>query len=121
MSYSHSSKPNLPVTHSSPLSAWLSVLFCFFPPPLNHAVRAGLWVLLVALVTLPSQLPYPHRRLCIVVNIKWFMDCLYLIVYGCLRLRFLDVETNPGPRRPAPVSADYCVVLCGAWPGTLVT
>ena len=24
------------------------------------------------------------------------MDFLYLIFYGCLRLRFLDVETNPG-------------------------
>ena len=28
------------------------------------------------------------------------MHFLYLIFYGCLRLRFLDVETNPGPRRP---------------------
>ena len=34
MSYSHSRKPVLPVTHSSPLSTWLSVLF-FFPPPLK--------------------------------------------------------------------------------------
>ena len=25
-----------------------------------------------------------------------------LIFYGCLRLRFLDVETNPEPRRPVP-------------------
>ena len=33
MSYSHSRKPDLPVTHSSPLSTWLSVLF--FPPPLK--------------------------------------------------------------------------------------
>ena len=30
------------------------------------------------------------------------MDFLYLIFYGCLRLRFLDVETNPIPRRPVP-------------------
>ena len=30
------------------------------------------------------------------------MVFLYLIFYGCLRLRFLDVETNPGPRRPVP-------------------
>ena len=27
---------------------------------------------------------------------------MYLIFYGCLRLQFLDVETNPGPRRPVP-------------------
>ena len=30
------------------------------------------------------------------------MDFLYLIFYGCLRLQFLDVETNPGPCRPVP-------------------
>ena len=37
------------------------------------------------------------------------MDFLYLIFYGCLRLRFLDVETNPGPRRPVPA---VCRTLC---------
>ena len=30
------------------------------------------------------------------------MEFIYLIFHACLRLRFLDVETNPGPRRPAP-------------------
>ena len=37
------------------------------------------------------------------------MDFLYLIFYGCLRLRFLDVETNPGPRRPVYA---ICRILC---------
>ena len=37
------------------------------------------------------------------------MDFLYLIFYGCLRLRFLDVETNPGPWHPLPV---VCRILC---------
>ena len=37
------------------------------------------------------------------------MDFFYLIFYGCLRLRFLDVETNPGPSRPVPV---VCRILC---------
>ena len=37
------------------------------------------------------------------------MDFLYLIFYDCLRLRFLDVETNPGPRRPV---AGVCRILC---------
>ena len=32
MSYSHSRNPDLPVTHSSPLSTWLSVLFLFSSP-----------------------------------------------------------------------------------------
>ena len=29
------------------------------------------------------------------------MVFLYLIFYACRRLRFLDVEINPGPRHPA--------------------
>ena len=37
------------------------------------------------------------------------MDFLNLIFYSCLRLRFLDVETNPGPRRPVPA---VCRILC---------
>ena len=37
------------------------------------------------------------------------MDLLYLIYYACLRLRFLDVETNPGPRRPDPAA---CRIRC---------
>ena len=37
------------------------------------------------------------------------MDFFYLNFYGCLRLRFLDVETNPGPRRPVPA---VCRILC---------
>ena len=37
------------------------------------------------------------------------MDFLYLIFYGCLRLRFLDVETNPGPRCPVP---GVCRIVC---------
>ena len=42
------------------------------------------------------------------------MDFLYLIFYGSLRLRFLDVETNPGPRRPVPA---VCRILCSNVPG----
>ena len=30
------------------------------------------------------------------------MEFLYHIFYACLRLWFLDVETNPGLRRPVP-------------------
>ena len=31
------------------------------------------------------------------------------LFYACLLLRFLDVETNPGPRRPVPA---VCKILC---------
>ena len=37
------------------------------------------------------------------------MDFLYLIFYASLMLRFLDVETNKGPRRPVPA---VCRILC---------
>ena len=39
-----------------------------------------------------------------------------LIFNGCLRLRFLDVETNPGLRIMYLLSAEYTVVMFGAWP-----
>ena len=45
-------------------------------------------------------------RINCIILIKHF---LYLIFYGCLRHRFLDVETNPGPLRPPP---DVCRILC---------
>ena len=37
------------------------------------------------------------------------MASLHLIFYACLELRFPDVETNPGPRRPVPGA---CRILC---------
>ena len=37
------------------------------------------------------------------------MNFLYLIFYASLRLRFLDVETNVGPRRPVPT---VCRLVC---------
>ena len=36
------------------------------------------------------------------VNIYQFMDLICLLFYACLGLRFLDMETNPGPERPVP-------------------
>ena len=38
------------------------------------------------------------------------MVSLHLIIYVCLELRFLDVETNPGLWRPVPGA---CRILCG--------
>ena len=52
---------------------------------------------------------HPSSFVYCIVNIKQFMDFLYLIFYGCLRLRFLDVVTNPGPRRTVPT---VCRILC---------
>ena len=36
------------------------------------------------------------------------MVSIHLIFYACLGLRFPDVETNPGPRRPVP---EACGIL----------
>ena len=44
-----------------------------------------------------------------ILNITQFIDFLYLIFYACRRLPFLDVETNPGLRRPVP---DVCRIIC---------
>ena len=37
------------------------------------------------------------------------MTFLYVIFYAFLRLRFLDVETTPAPRRPVP---SVCRLFC---------
>ena len=37
------------------------------------------------------------------------MVSLHLIFYACLKLRFPDVVTYPGPRRPVP---GVCRILC---------
>ena len=37
------------------------------------------------------------------------MGTLHLKCYSCLRLQFLDIETNPSPRRPVAAS---CRILC---------
>ena len=39
------------------------------------------------------------------------MEFLYLIFYACLRLWFLDVETNHGQRWPVPT---VCRLLCSS-------
>ena len=106
---SYSRKPDLPVSHSSPLSTWLSVLIIFSSTAKTtlsgqgYGFVGGGGNIAIATALSPSSFVY-----CI-VNIKQFMEFLYLIFYACLRLRFLDVETNPGPRRP--VSA-VCIIIC---------
>ena len=49
------------------------------------------------------------------------MEFLYLIFYTCLRLRFMDVVTNPGSGVLFPLSADFYVVMCGPGQNLIVT
>ena len=59
-------------------------------------------------IAIATALPSSSFVYCI-VNMIWFMEFLQLIYYACLRLRFVDVETNPGQRRPVP---DVGRILC---------
>ena len=99
MCYSHSRKPDFPITHSSPLSMWLSILFFFLPFPLKprcHGRVTG-FVGGGGNITIATALP-PSSFV-----------FLYLIFCACLRLRFLDAETNPGLWRPVHA---VCRILC---------
>ena len=90
-----------------------SVLF-FFPSQLKpHCQRRVLdFVGGGGNIAIPTALP-PSFVYC-VVNIKKFMDFLSLIFYACLRLRFLDGETNPLPRCPVPaVYSILCINVLG--------
>ena len=82
--------PDLPITHSSPFSGL--AYSSFLSPPLK------LRCLCQSIVMFFPLLLFVH---CI-VTIKQFGEFPYLIFNACLRLRFLDVETSPGPRRPVP-------------------
>ena len=46
--------------------------------------------------------PPPSFFVYCIVNIKQFMEFLYVIFSACVRFRFLDVETNTGRRRYVP-------------------
>ena len=54
-------------THTTPLRTWLGVLYFYLFPLCNRAVRVGIWVTLVAAVTLYRGCPTPdHSLYCIV-------------------------------------------------------
>ena len=70
LSYSHSRKPDLPVTHSSPFSSWLSVLFFF--PPLVKPHRQGRVMCFVGgsgNIAVATALP-PSSFVYCIINIK---------------------------------------------------
>ena len=77
MSYSHSHKPNLPITYSSSFSMWV---MGFDGGGCN--------------ITIAIALPHQLFLYCI-VNIRKFMGLLYFIFYAYLRHWFMDMETNP--------------------------
>ena len=91
--------PDLPVTHLSPFSTWFG--YSFFPPPLIKPRCQGRVMgfvggdgnIAIATALLPSfcVLYYKHQ-IVYQISISYF--------YACLKLRFLDVETNPGLRHP---------------------
>ena len=64
--------------------------------------------MLVAAVTLPLCLPY-HSHLFLLLYQYIHSIWVHLKFHSCLRLRFPDDETNPGPPRSVPAS---CRILC---------
>ena len=70
MSYSHSRKQDLPVTHSSPLSVWFSVLFFFSSPAETTLLGQGMGFVggggNIAIATALPPSSFVHR----IVNIK---------------------------------------------------
>ena len=84
MSYSHSRKPDLPVTHSSPLSTWLSALF-FFPPPLKPRCQGRVMGFVgggrnIAIATALPPSSFVH---CIVFSLSHFLWLPEASVSGC--------------------------------------
>ena len=72
MRYSHSRKPDLPVTHFSPFSTWLSVLFFFFSPAKTTQGRVMGFVGGGGKIAISTALPPSFCVLC----------CKRLIVFG---------------------------------------
>ena len=70
MSYSHSREPDLPVTHSSPLRTWLSILF-FFHPSLKQRCHGRVMGFVGGggNIAIATALPPSSLEFCI-VNIK---------------------------------------------------
>ena len=104
-SYRHSRKTDLPITHLSPFRTWLSVLLFFSSSAKTALSGQGIcFAGGIGNTAIATALP---TSFC--VNIKCYMEFLYLMFYACLRLWFLDVETDPGQRRPVPT---VCILLC---------
>ena len=107
LSDSHSRKPDLPVTDSSPFSTWLSILF-FFAPQLKPRCQGrvigfvgdGGYIAIVTPVSLIDCVLY----------------CRYQILNGFSLSDFLCLTEafNPGLRRPVPA---VCRIQCGNVPG----
>ena len=71
-------------------------------------------------IAIATALP-PSSFVYCIVNIESFMDFLYLIFYGCLRLGFWMWRRTLARVVLYLMSAEYSEVMCGDWPGTLVT
>ena len=107
-SYSHSRNPDFPITHFSPFRMWIIILF-FFSPPLKPRCQGRVMYFVGGggNIAIATALPPSFCVLYWKHQIVYGISISYL--YAFLRFRFLDVETNPGPRRPVPC---VCRILC---------
>ena len=98
MSYSHSRKPDLPVTHSSPLCTSLStpsVHHCNCPTPIIACVL------------------YCKHQIIYEFSLSYFSWLPDDSVSGC--------GVKPWPAASCACCLQNTLEMCGAWPGTLVT
>ena len=68
--------------------------------------------------SLPLQLPYYNHLVYCIVNIKQFMDFFFVPAWG---IGFWMWGLTPSRGVRSLISTEYYVVMCGPWPGTLVT
>ena len=87
--------------------AWRTLLF--FLPPLKPRCEGWAIGFVGGGGNIAITTALLHHSVYCIGNIKQFIDFLYLIFYACVRLPFLDVETNPGRRPPVPT---VCRLLC---------
>ena len=118
MSYSHSRKPDLPETHSSPLCTWLSVL-CFFAPAKTTLLGQGYVFFVgggnIAIVTALPLLNFVLHCVQIFISL-WFIYILFFMLAWNFGFRTWRLTGALGVLFLGP--AEYSAVMCGAFPRT---
>ena len=117
MSYSHSRNPDLPITHSSPISMWLGVLFFSSPAKTTLSCRVIGFVGGGGNIAIETTLPPSY--FVYGISLSYYLCLPQASINNRLHKKMWSLTRAGGVH--GLLSADYSVVMCGAWPGTLVT
>ena len=80
-----------------------------FPPTLKLHCQGKVLGFVAMVVTLHHNCPTPIIFLNWIVSIQTVLGFINKILYSCMWLQFLDVETNPGQQGLVP---GVCIILC---------